>query len=342
MKPRSIVSLIVAAALVICGIITCAIASAKANDEGIMLFPEPDADGNLVYRMDLLSAGKITVNTADADITVVGGADKSYIEVINFNANYYKLSQSNGSVIFAQVDDFLSMFKFWENGFSFKGMRYLLRFGDDVPGDKKIVVHLNDSDNIRLVNISTERGDIAVNNCAFNADYTVKSTLGTVDLRNITGAASMSVSGSTFTLNAEHCASKKFSAIADTNLAATITGVESEAASFEMPNGILEAKDNFITDIKATTTEGEIKLLPYNYSTGTVSSDKGKVTLDFENIDSLAANITTTDGKVSVNGEFKDTDGESFSMNATDPKYRINVTTNRGDVYITYPITEEK
>ena len=48
MKPTSIIFLIVAAALILCGTVTCAVASAQAKAQDIALFENSDADGNYV------------------------------------------------------------------------------------------------------------------------------------------------------------------------------------------------------------------------------------------------------------------------------------------------------
>ncbi|MBQ7827309.1 MAG: DUF4097 family beta strand repeat protein [Clostridia bacterium] len=332
MRPRSIISLIIAAVFILGGIITCAVASAKANADGVMLFPEADDNGNLVYRMELDGTSKITVDAADADITVVGGAESSMIEVVNFNANYYKLAKSNGSVTFAQVDDFMSMFKFWDNGFSFKGMRYILRFGDDAPGGKKVIISLSDEDDIRLVNLSTDTGEITLENCGFAADYTVKAENGKATLKNITNSSSISLFGNSAEITAEDCSTEKLS-INCNSVNTSLSGFTAKESTVKTTDGSITVNGCSMDSMNLTTVSGGISLTSCKYAEASLVTESGKVSLDFESTDNLAANVTTKNGKISVNGEFK----ESFAVNPAVPDKKISITTSGGDVYITHP-----
>ncbi|MBE6709060.1 MAG: DUF4097 domain-containing protein [Ruminococcaceae bacterium] len=332
MKPRSIIALIVSAVLILGGIITCVVASSMAKSDGVMLFPEESPNGDLVYRMDLKNTTKITVNSADADISIVGGAERSVIEVVNFNANYYKLSQSNGSLTFGQVDDFLSMFKFWDNGFSFKGMRYLLRFGDDTAGTKKIIIKLSDADDIKLVNITSDTGDISVSDCTFAADYTLRADKGKVILNNIANSLSFNVSGKNTAFDVTECKTGIMKVNAAT-VSASIKKLTADSFSLGMTDGSLLLDDYSIGELEVKTEKGNVDLSSYNCNEGSVASKSGKVELSFDDTSILTATVTTKTGKVSVNGEFTD----SFSVNSVDPKHRISIVTDDGDVYITHP-----
>lgn len=332
MRPRSIISIIIAAVLILGGIITCAVASAKAKSDGVMLFPEADDKGNLVYRMELDGTSKITVDAADADITIVGGAERSMIEVVNFNANYYKLTKSNGSVNFAQVDDFMSMFKFWDNGFSFKGMRYILRFGDDAPGSKEVIISLCDSDDIRLVNLSTDTGEISLENCAFAADYTVKAENGKATLKNVTASSSISLFGNSAEITVLDCTTEKLTVNGD-SASASLSGITAKESTVKTADGSVSVDGGTIDNLSLTTVSGGISLASCKYAEASVVTESGKVTVGFDSTDNLAANVTTKNGKISVNGEFK----ESFAVNSAVPDKKISITTSGGDVYITHP-----
>ena len=332
MKPRSIISLIIAAVLILGGIITCAVASAKADSDGVMLFPEADFNGDLVYRMDLNGTTKITVDAADADIQIVGGAEKSVIEVINFNANYYKLNESNGSVNFAQVDDFMSMFKFWENGFSFKGMRYILRFGDDAAGDKRVIIKLASDTDLRLVNISTETGDISLKNCPFNADYTLKAENANTDIKNVTNCAALNIYGNAGQITADSVITDKL-AINGNTLTTTLSAVTAKEASVKTTDGAVKLSDSVIDDVHITTVSGSIDIPSYKSSQGTLTTESGKISISFESTGSLNANVVTLNGKISVNGQFTD----NFSCSSSTATQNINISTSGGDVYITHP-----
>jgi len=332
LKPRSIISLIVSAVLILCGIITCVVASSIAEGDGVMLFPEADKNGDLVYKMELKGTTKISVNAAGADVSVVGGAEKSVIEVVNFNANYYKLSQSNGALSFVEVDDFFSMFKFWDNGFSFKGMRYLLRFGDDTNGPEKIIIRLADGDDIKSVNITSDSGDISVEDCSFNSDYTIRANSGKVDISDIESSHSFNISGKDTDLSIENCKTSSLKVNGDV-LTADILSLTSDDITLNAKDGSVNIADSGAKTLTASLEKAAVSISPYKFANGSVTSTTGKVTLGLADTDSLAASVSTTTGKICVNGEFT----EGFSKNTPDPNYRFSVVTGDGDVYITHP-----
>ena len=128
MRPTSIVALVVSVLLIIAGLSTCIIAQNMANANGEFLFSETREDG-LVNTVDLTESevSKIELIVSDAEINIMRG-DKACIEFVNFRENYYNLSAANRVLSFSEIPDITSMLKFWENGVSFKGIRYLLDF----------------------------------------------------------------------------------------------------------------------------------------------------------------------------------------------------------------------
>lgn len=332
MKPRSIITLIIAAVLILAGIITCAVASAMAKSDGVMLFPAADSEGNLVYRMDLDGTTKITVDSADADVQIIGGAEKSEIEVVNFNANYYKLSLSNGSVNFAQVDDFMSMFKFWENGFSFKGMRYILRFGDDAADGKKVVIKLTDDTDLRLVNIRTDTGEVSLESCSFKADYTVKAENGSASVRNVTNATALNIYGNTAQITADTVTADKLTLNGNT-LTTTLSAITAGELTVKTTDGGVSLADITADTLHVSTTAGSIDAPEVKATESTLTTESGKVTVSFDSTDNLNANVVTQNGKISVNGKFTD----SYACTSATATQTVNITTAGGDVYITHP-----
>ena len=136
MKPTSIISLIVAVLLVIIGLVTCFIAQNMAQANGEQLFADK-ADGNstITEDIDLANLERISVVFSSGKVNIYGNCDTlgsdhysetSKIELVNFRENYYTLNRSSNMLSFDETGDITSMLKFWENGFSFKGMRYIL------------------------------------------------------------------------------------------------------------------------------------------------------------------------------------------------------------------------
>ena len=160
MKPTSIISLIVAVLLVIVGLVTCFIAQNMAQSNGEQLFAD-NVNGNISIseEINLDNLERISVVFSTGKVNVYGNCDTpgadhysdvSKIELVNFKENYYTLTRSSNLLSFDETGDIKSMLKFWENGFSFKGMRYILNLEqiksffrpEEEEKDKQINIYL--------------------------------------------------------------------------------------------------------------------------------------------------------------------------------------------------------
>ena len=212
-RTASVVAVIVAAVLILSGIIVCAVGSAAAKSSGVMIYPE-DENGNSVYKYDFTEKNitKISVSVKDSDITVTHGGTSSYIEIRNFNANYYKLSTENNILSFSEIDNVASMFKFWEGGFSFKGMRYLFRFGDGGRGMKTVTVNIADTSMLKTVSVSEESGSFSLCGADVSADYILSLGKASADISGLSTTSVLSVSSSAgASMKISDCRAKEFS-----------------------------------------------------------------------------------------------------------------------------------
>lgn len=176
MKPTSIVSLIISVILIIVGLVTCFIAQNMAQEKGEYLFAE-ERNNDLVQTVDLSESeiSKIELIVADTEINIIGKSERSYIEFINFRENYYALSATNRVLSFDEIPDVMSMLKFWENGFSFKGMRYIFNFNDEPEEDraKVINIYLTSDYDMKIFDITAENAVINIENMTSPADYNI-------------------------------------------------------------------------------------------------------------------------------------------------------------------------
>ena len=241
MKPTSIVSLIISVLLIILGLVTCMIAQNMANANGELLFSETREDG-LVNTVDLTDSeiSKIELLVTDAEINIIGKGGKACIEFVNFRENYYNLSVANRVLSFSEIPDVVSMLKFWENGFTFKGMRYILNYAKDqeqptdvkkiinlyLPGDKEIKIFEIGADTCTLniegmssgtdYNITVENADISINGLKTTSNFNVNSresdkpaqsvklTMNTALMANMTiNAQDLTVDGSVYRCSGE-------------------------------------------------------------------------------------------------------------------------------------------
>ena len=197
MKPASIISLIVAVVISIAGLITCIVAQNMAEKSGQNLFSEIKTDGNHTRLVDLTETdvNKIQLIFSNAEVTIHGNSEKSYIEFINFKDNYYSLTSTSSLVSFDETPDITSILMFWENGFSFKGIRYVLNFNKDnePKGDKEIHVYLTSDKNIKQIDIQATNCTVNINNMTTSTDYLITASEVTLNTNHINTTSAVSI-----------------------------------------------------------------------------------------------------------------------------------------------------
>ena len=131
MKPTSIIFLCLSVLLVVGGIVTCYIASGMARDAGIELFEtSSDIEGNNIINNELDADGlnKVSLILKNADVAIHGGAESSYIELVNYGTNTYSYAVSNGILSVDESVGFLSLLNFTDTSVSFGGLRQYLKW----------------------------------------------------------------------------------------------------------------------------------------------------------------------------------------------------------------------
>lgn len=192
MKPTSIISLIVAVMLVIAGFITCIIAKGMAESDGNSLFAEKRGDDfvNTVSLADT-NINSLDLTLSNATVYIHGKSTSAYAEIVNFNDNNYTLSTGNQVLTFKEVPDLASMLKFWENGFSFKGMRYIFNPNQPSGEDERSVhIYLGTADTkISEITLHAENCEVYIDNVSTGSDFKMfldncRLTVDTVSLSN--------------------------------------------------------------------------------------------------------------------------------------------------------------
>ncbi len=197
MKPASIISLVIAVLLIIVGLVGCFIAQNMAQANGEYLFSESRGE-NSVQTIDLTESeiSKIELICPDAEVNIYGRSEKSYIEFINFRENYYSLSNANRVLSFDEIPDVKSMLKFWENGFTFKGMRYILQFHNkEEEGKQKVInIYLTNTKDIKIFDIKVDSLKLNITNMTSGTDYNITTKNAVID-------SSVLRTSSTFNIN---------------------------------------------------------------------------------------------------------------------------------------------
>ena len=229
MKAMSKLFLIIAGILIVAGAVLMIIGGQSAKNQGILLYPEK-TDGKFVYTVDLSDKDiqKITVDATDADIKVLTGEEKEYIEFINFNENYYSISITSRVIKFEERVSLSTLFSFWDGSYSFKGMRNLLNLGGSVEGRKEVLIHLKDTSEINVFGFTITDGDITVTNADSDTDYNIAMNSGNVVMKNVKSTSKLMINGNDCKVVLEGCEFRYFASdIANVDLNASIVGVHS-------------------------------------------------------------------------------------------------------------------
>lgn len=194
MKRRTKVFLITSAAVVFLGIILCLAGAAVGSAAGEQIFPENTEQGRCyTYYFGDSDIGRVNFNAVKAQINIIGKAERSYIEVINFNENLSTFTSSNAVVTFRESPDVSSALRFWESGFTFKGLRYLIRSGGDANGGI-INVYLAEDVKVKAFDLTVESGKVTVTNLDTPTDYNISVGSGSVTVSGVSTTSAVSVS----------------------------------------------------------------------------------------------------------------------------------------------------
>lgn len=235
MKPTSIIFLVVAAIFVIAGVITCSVAKDVAVTDGYALF---DDTGSSRVEHDFTNDGitKIDLAVKDAEIFIYGGADRSYIEFFNFRDGLYNFSTAGQILVLDEVPDAESIL----DGFSFSGMRYILRRGStDKDAVRRVNIYLSSqTDTLKIIAVSAGNCTVTVDKLLNQCDITVTAdetaTLRAADLRT-------------------NCA-LSVSAKKDADI--TVRGAALNSFKTDAGKGRIDADQMYFSSLDLTLTEG--------------------------------------------------------------------------------------
>ncbi|MBR4071808.1 MAG: DUF4097 family beta strand repeat protein [Clostridia bacterium] len=197
MSKRTKIMMILGAVIMAAGFVICIVGAIISNVHGDQLFAAKTDEGKgYTYTFSGQEINKIDIEAADATVNIIGGANESKIELINFNENFYSFNCSNRLITFKESPDISSVLRFWESGFTFKGMRYILRF-DRTQGEKTINIYLTNRDYVKNFTVSVGKGKIAVEDIGTETDYNFALTDGIVDMNNIHTTSVISIAAAT-------------------------------------------------------------------------------------------------------------------------------------------------
>lgn len=332
MRKASVISVIVAGVIMIAGIIVCAFGGAYAKKDNFMLFPASE-NGESVYKYDFTGQeiARISITTEDADVYFKRGGESSYIEIYNFNANYYKLSSENNLITFTQVSDVASMFKFWEGGFSFKGMRYIFRFDADKDENRRVVVNLAEGTQIPAISVASETGKTVISSMSLTSDVTLNLAGASAVLDKVTLDGTLAVSSNAGSLAVKDSSFSSFF-ITGASAEASVSGVQADLCRWEMKSGKVSAENVTAAEFAISTNDAQVSaknLLSDKISAISVSGQLVFTLAD--SLDSHSGELTSKSGAIFADGVHYTS---SFTLPGDDGERTLNVTSDSGSVSV--------
>ncbi len=185
MKPTSIIFLILAAILIVSGIIVCIIGGAVAGSDGVeILCDYTDADGNDIttHSLEEFSLTSINIDFKDANVNIIGQSVESYIEFKNINFAKYDFSINKKKLSLESISPFdvSSIIKFRENEGGFDGLRHYLHLNKYKNDISEVNIYLMPGQVIEDINITVKNGDITVKNMGNDPTYILTAKNGNV------------------------------------------------------------------------------------------------------------------------------------------------------------------
>ena len=197
MKLGTIVGIVFSCLLIIGGVILCCVGTSIAEENGQVLFTQKNENGTYHKLVVDESITRIDLSLENVDVVVSGNADVSEIEFYNFNPNNYALSVTTNVISFEETPKIESVTDILASGINFKGLRYALdvegyRFESD---DKRVVINLSKDTDIKILDISAEKGEIDISKLDTDSDITVSLGRGKVNLAEIKTTSVIDVKG---------------------------------------------------------------------------------------------------------------------------------------------------
>ena len=156
--------------------ITCTIAKDIAETDGYVLF-DGSIGGSHYAQHDFTDEDitKIELVVKDAQIYVYGGAERSYAEFFNFREDLYTLSSSGQILSFDEIPDLDSLLNF-KSGFSFSGMRYILRRGGQSAAQRRINIYVTSQDtSLKVINVTGDNCTVYIDRLINQCDVYVNA-----------------------------------------------------------------------------------------------------------------------------------------------------------------------
>ncbi len=290
MKPTSLIFLALAAVLLFSGWFTCSIAASMADAQGVSIYEQSrNKKGDIVYVYNLSDQklSKLSLNFANVDVTIVGSAKSSYVELKNFEAYDYSTKLSGGSVtVDGTIDGLSSFIDMSGGGLRFKGLRYF--FADKpIKGHKKsVTIYLSDASSLKTLNLTLRNGNVTLKN-VWNetVDYNITVSEGSATFDQVVTTSVINTNVSAGNITVIDTKATTFNAnIVGGNLNIDTTNYAAEFVSYNV-----RTENSTLTYNDAPLTDGKLKIV--------APSDIQQCLVK---VDATDANVTIKDNNIEI------------------------------------------
>ena len=201
MKPTSVIFLIVSILLASVGFLLCMTATSLATEQGIGLFTQIGDDDDNYIAIETFTEEelkKIVVKVSNVRVNIIGGAEESRIELVNFMNNSYQIQAGRSTLQISDNSGITGIIDIDNFKINFHGFRdYLHYLFDYIAGrpqkDQVLNVYLTDEADLVNFNITVGDGDITISNMTTDCDYKIVIDSGVVDINNVNTDSSIQI-----------------------------------------------------------------------------------------------------------------------------------------------------
>ncbi len=194
MKPTSVIFLIVSVLLACVGVLLCITASSMATDQGIGLFAQTgDEDDNYIATQTFTEEDlkKIVIKVSNVDVNIIGGAEESKLELVNFMNNSYSVISGRSTLQISDNAGFSGIVDIDNFKINFGGFRdYLHYLSDFIAGKERkaqvLNIYLTDEADLVNINITVGDADVTISDIDIDCDYKIVLDNGVVDIDGLT------------------------------------------------------------------------------------------------------------------------------------------------------------
>lgn len=267
MRPTSIIFLVVSVLLIIAGLITVGVANQLAASEGIVLIEKADTDSS-VFTYDYSQDGiaKLIINVRDADINIIGGSAKPYIELVNFFEGTYEFSSINRILTVKDSSDLSTAEGIGSFITGFKGLRGIVNQYNSRGLEKTVNVYISAAYPVNVTDCSVESGDVSISSIGYAADYLVDIGTGNLSLVSVETTSKVRAEIDEGDVSMDNCR------IADFTAELKYGGVDANAklykvdADIEHGDFVYYTKEQLgVTGFAMTCTSGSISINGENF-----------------------------------------------------------------------------